>query len=151
MGQWKAFQEFQQQNLVTDLSVSNFSPTQLDYLLKSPSTCAKPVVNQLPLSIANHPAGLLQENTKRGIHVQSWSPLSTTLPKYRDVLANIGKKYNKSGAQVGLRWILQSGGSFCTQSKKKEHFKEDLQVFDFSLSDAEMEKLLILAPPRVLG
>ena len=85
------------------------------------------------------------------MHVQSWSPLSTTLPKYRDVLANIGKKYNKSGAQVGLRWILQSGGSFCTQSKKKEHFKEDLEVFDFSLTDAEMEKLSILAPPRVLG
>ena len=151
MGQWNAFQEFQQQRLVTDLSVSNFSPVQLDYILQSSSKCAKPVVNQLPFSIANHPKGLLTENTRRGIHVQSWSPLSTTLPRYRKELESIGRKYNKSAAQVALRWILQRGGSFCTQSKKKEHFKENLDVFGFTLSDADVDQLVSLAPPRVLG
>ena len=108
-------------------------------------------MNQLPFSIANHPKRYIEENTKRNIHVQSWSPLSTTIPKYKDQLSTIGKKYNKSAAQIGLRWIVQNGVSYCVQSKKASHFKEDLDVFDFELTDAEMEVLDNLEPPRLLG
>lgn len=151
-GQWDAFQDFQRQNLVNDLAVSNFNARQLDSILvNNNNLCSKPVVNQLPLSIANHPARYLEDNTARGIHVQSWSPLSTTLPKYKDILTSIGNKCGKSAAQVGLRWIVQSGASYCVQSQKATHFKEDLDVFDFSLSAGDMEKLNNLEPPRLLG
>lgn len=144
-GQWQAFEEMvSKEKTVDDLAVSNFSPSQLDAILVNPDA-TKPTVNQLPFSVANHPAGILEYNAKRDILVQSWSPLSRVLPRYGKTLDEIGKTYGKSAAQVGLRWIIQSGAGFSTQSKKKSHFEEDLNVFDFSLSDAEMAKITQLA------
>ena len=57
----------------------------------------------------------------------------------------IGRKYAKSFAQVALRWIVQNGAAFTTQSKKKEHFAEDLDIFDFELTEDEMKTLNNLA------
>ena len=144
-GQWKAFEEMAMiDKTVSELAVSNFSPIQLDAILINPDSI-KPTVNQLPFSVANHPKGVLEYNTKRGILVQSWSPLSRVLPRYGDILDTIGKKYGKSPAQVGLRWIIQNGAAFSTQSKKKSHFEEDLNVFDFILTNDEMEMITQLA------
>jgi 2,5-diketo-D-gluconate reductase A len=64
------------------------------------------------------------------------------------VLGAIGKNYGKSSAQVGLRWIVQNGAAFSTQSKKKSHFEEDLNIFDFNLSNDEMNKITQLAAER---
>mmetsp|Transcript_7961 Transcript_7961/g.16285 ORF Transcript_7961/g.16285 Transcript_7961/m.16285 type:complete len:334 (+) Transcript_7961:92-1093(+) len=143
-GQWKAFEEMKTNKLVDDLAVSNFSPAQLDAILVNPSA-TKPTVNQLPFSVAFHPRDILEYNAKRGVHVQSWSPLSRVLGRYGTDLASIGKNYGKSAAQVGLRWIVQSGASFCTQSKSKSHFEEDLKVFDFELTSEEMKRIAQLA------
>mmetsp|Transcript_12726 Transcript_12726/g.19206 ORF Transcript_12726/g.19206 Transcript_12726/m.19206 type:complete len:335 (-) Transcript_12726:42-1046(-) len=143
-GQWKAFEEMKTNNLVDDLAVSNFSPAQLDAILVNPGA-TKPTVNQLPFSVAFHPRDILEYNAKRGVHVQSWSPLSRVLGRYGTDLASIGKNYGKSAAQVGLRWIVQSGASFCTQSKSKSHFEEDLKVFDFELTSEEMKRIAQLA------
>ena len=145
-GQWRAFEEMKKEGLVETLAVSNFNARQLDAILSMPSV-TKPVVNQLPFSVAYHPPGILDYNKERGVLVQSWSPLSRVLtnPTYRPVLASIGNEHGKTPAQVGLRWIIQSGASFCTQSKSKDHFAEDLNVFDFELSTEEMNKLSQLA------
>ena len=89
----------------------------------------------------------MEENIKRNIHVQSWSPLSSTLPRYKNVMDTIGQTYDKSAAQVGLRWIVQNGGSYCVQSKKATHFVEDLNVFDFELNQKDMDTLNNLQPP----
>jgi len=151
VGQWGAFQDFQRDGLVTDLAVSNFNNKQLDTIQLDKNTCSLPVVNQLPYSVTNHPKGLIADNAARGILVQSWSPLSSTLPKYKSVLANIGSKYKKSAAQVGLRWIVQNGASFCTQSQNKAHFKEDLEIFDFKLGEDEMNQISLLQPPPLLS
>ena len=143
-GQWKAFEEMKSQKLVDDLSVSNFSPTQLDAILINPDA-TKPTVNQLPFSVAFHPRDILEYNKKRDVLVQSWSPLSRVIGRYGSDLGSIGKKYGKSAAQVGLRWIVQSGSAFCTQSKSRSHFEEDLNVFDFELSTEEMKMISQLA------
>ena len=150
LGQWRAFEEMAATDkTVDDLAVSNFSPTQLDAILAN-KELTKPTVNQLPFSVAYHPAGIVDYNTKRDVLVQSWSPLSRVLPKYGETLSAIGKNHGKSAAQVGLRWILQSGAAFSTQSKKQSHFEEDLNVFDFELSEMEMEKITGLAAAGVL-
>lgn len=143
-GQWRGFEEMRANKLVDDLAVSNFSPAQLDAILVNPDA-TKPTVNQLPFSVAFHPRDILEYNAKRGVHVQSWSPLSRVLGRYGTELASIGKNYGKSAAQVGLRWIVQSGASFCTQSKSKNHFEEDLNVFDFELTSEEMKRISQLA------
>ena len=149
-GQWQAFEDMAAKDkTVDDLAVSNFSPNQLDVILSNPKA-TKPTVNQLPFSVAYHPAGMMDYNDKRNVLVQSWSPLSRVLPKYGSTLEAIGKNYGKSPAQVGLRWIIQRGAAFCTQSKKKSHFEEDLNVFDFMLTDDEMAKIYSLAAAGVL-
>lgn len=147
-GQWASFEEMHQQGLTKTLSVSNFSPAQLDCVLKKATV--KPVVNQLPYSVAYHPGNEVAENTKRGILVQAWAPLGGSLggrfsSSMKGACAQIGKKYNKSFAQVALRWIVQTGGSFTTQTKSKGHFAEDLDIFDFELTPEEMATLSKLA------
>lgn len=145
-GQWRAFEEMAAADkTVDDLAVSNFSPSQLDAIIVGMPGATRPTVNQLPFSVAYHPKGILEYNRERDVLVQSWSPLSRVLGRYGGVLDAIGKPYGKSAAQVGLRYIVQSGAGFCTQSKKKSHFEEDLKVFDFALTDDEMAKITQLA------
>jgi diketogulonate reductase-like aldo/keto reductase len=147
-GQWTSFEEMHKQGLTRSLAVSNFSPEQLDCVLDKCSV--KPVVNQLPYSVAYHPGNSIAENSKRGVLVQAWAPLGGSLggrfdSSKKGACAQIGKKYKKSFAQVALRWILQTGGSFSTQTKKTEHFTEDLDIFDFELTADEMTLLSNLA------
>jgi len=149
-GQWRAFEEMHSQKLTKSLSVSNFSPAQLDYILNDATSTVKPVVNQLPFSVAYHPGNSVKENSKRGVLVQAWAPLGGSLggrfsSQMKGVCSEIGRRYGKSGAQVALRWIIQSGAAVCTQTKKKSHFVEDLDIFDFNLTDEEMGTLSKLA------
>ena len=148
-GQWASFEDMYRQKLVRSLSVSNFSPPQIDCVLNA-ATVAKPVVNQLPFSVAYHPGNAVDENRQRGGLVQAWAPLGGSLggrftSSMKGTCGQIGKRYHKSFAQVALRWIIQSGGSFTTQSKNKAHFTEDLDIFDFQLTEAEMTTLSGLA------
>ena len=149
-GQWRAFEEMKTQKLTKTLAVSNFSPAQLDCIVKDPDATTKPAVNQLPYSVAYHPGTSVDENRKRGVLVQAWAPLGGSLggrfnPKIKATCAEIGSKYNKSGYQVALRWIIQTGAAVCTQTKKNEHFIEDLNIFDFELSTEDMATLSALA------
>jgi diketogulonate reductase-like aldo/keto reductase len=145
-GQWKAFEEMHQQQKVKSLSVSNFSTKQLDAVLAKAQV--KPVVNQLPFSVAYHPnmEQILTEHRARDIIVQAWAPLGKSLggrfnAAIRQQCAVIGRQYNKTWAQVALRWILQKGVTFTTQSQNPEHFAQDLDLFDFVLSDSDMAVL----------
>jgi diketogulonate reductase-like aldo/keto reductase len=147
-GQWASFEEMHKQGLTKTLAVSNFSPEQLDCVLDKCSV--KPVVNQLPYSVGYHPGNGVAENNNRGVLVQAWAPLGGSLggrfsSSMKGACAQIGKKYNKSFAQVALRWIVQTGASFTTQTKTKEHFIEDLEIFDFELTADEMKLLSNLA------
>jgi len=144
-GQWASFEEMHQKGLTKTLAVSNFSPAQLDCLL--PEATVKPIVNQLPYSVASHSGDVVAENSKLGILVQSWSPLGggRFTSSMKGACAHIGIKYNKSYAQVALKWIVQNGASFTTQSQKREHFAEDLAIFEFELTIEEMARLSELA------
>ena len=91
------------QKLTKSISVSNFSSEQLDCVLAKATV--KPVVNQLPISVAYHPGDSIAENNKRGILVQAWAPLGGSLGgrfdgNIKKACAKVGKKYNKSFAQV---------------------------------------------------
>ena len=103
-GQWSAFEEMHAQKLTKSISVSNFSSEQLDCVLEK--AAVKPVVNQLPYSVAYHPGDVIPENNKRGILVQAWAPLGGSLggrfdKKVQKACAQIGKRHdNKSYAQV---------------------------------------------------
>lgn len=152
LGQWAAFSDMMDQGYTKTLAVSNFSPAQLRVIC-SPSDSAKsrynPVLNQLPFNVAYHPGSVMEDNSKFGVLVQAWSPLGGTTggfnSKVQAVCKQVGQKYQKSGSQVALRWIIQKGGAVCTQTTKKEHFVEDLNIFDFQLSSDDMAMLDALA------
>jgi 2,5-diketo-D-gluconate reductase A len=153
-GQWQAFEEMADQKLTRTLAVSNFDARQLDAVLLdeqgTKSTRRKPLVNQLPYGVAYHPPNVLEYNAQRHLLVQAWAPLGGSLggrftPALKAQCAAIGAPYGKSAYQVALRWIIQNGGAVCTQSKKREHFVEDLNLFDFALTAAEMDQLAKLA------
>jgi diketogulonate reductase-like aldo/keto reductase len=149
-GQWKAFEEMAAQKLTKTMAVSNFSPAQLDCVLSTPSIKFKPVVNQLPLSVAYHPGGVkntVAANSERGLIVQAWAPLGGSLggrfsKALKSKCGEVGKKYGgKSYAQVALRWLVQNGAAFTTQSQNAAHFAEDLDIFDFELTPEDMATL----------
>ena len=150
-GQWKALEEMHAAGTAKTLAVSNFSPKQLDVVASvATSKATMPTVNQLPYGVGfagyynGKAAEIVAENRKRGVVVQAWSPLRKALKgRARDACAEIGQKYGKSAAQVGLKWIAQANGgaTYTTQTKSKEHFKEDLEIFDFTLTAEEIATL----------
>jgi diketogulonate reductase-like aldo/keto reductase len=152
LGQWAAFTDMMDQGYTKTLAVSNFSPAQLRVIC-SPADSTKsrynPVVNQLPFNVAYHPGNVMDENAHFGVLVQAWAPLGGSTggfnAKIKAACNQIGQKYQKSGSQVALRWIVQKGGAVCTQTTKKEHFVEDLNIFDFQLSSDDMVMLDALA------
>jgi len=145
-GQWKALEQMGAAGLTRSLAVSNFSPSQLDVVLAASQTV--PTVNQLPYGVgfSNYYGGqaaqVIEENRKRGVLVQAWSPLRRALKgNAREACAEIGAKYGKSAAQVGLRYIVDTGATFTTQTKTRSHFAEDIDIFDFSLTKEEVARL----------
>lgn len=141
-GQWRAFEEMLAAGKTRSLAVSNFSPAQLDCILQNRSATA-PVLNQLPYLVKRYDGAAVVENARRGVLVQAWSPLGggrLPLPASR-ACEEIGRGYGKSAVQVALRWIVQSGATFATQTKSQAHFVEDLDVFDFQLTESEMQRL----------
>jgi len=142
-GQWKAFEGMLAAGKTRSLAVSNFGLSQLDCILQDPSL-TPPAVNQLRYNAEAYDtasaSAIVAANRKRGIVVQAWSPLRVTGPK-RQLAERIGKAYGKSFAQVLLRWIVQQGATYTTQSSRTERLAENVDVFDFALSDEDMRQL----------
>ena len=80
---------------------------------------------------------VVQANKDRNCLVQAWAPLGGSTDKFNKKIqtacTKIGEQYGKSPSQIALRWIVESGAAFTTCSAKKEHFEEDLDIFDFKL------------------
>jgi len=140
-GQWKAFEEMYAAKKTKSIAVSNFSPDQLDCILKN-SNATVPVLNQMPYSVGHGSDTVVADNAQRNVIVQAYSPLgSGSLAGDADCAA-IGKKYGKSAAQVALKWILQHKATFsCNLGDSVQYMKEDIDLFDFTLSDADMKLL----------
>lgn len=141
VGQWAAFEEMLAANKTRSIAVSNFSPTQLDCILAN-KTATVPAVNQLPYSVGHGGDSSVSDDAKRGgTIVQAYSPLDSGSLASDPDCASIGKKHGKSAAQVALKWILQRNATFSTQTDSKQYFQEDIDLFDFELTTAEMAKL----------
>jgi diketogulonate reductase-like aldo/keto reductase len=136
-GQWKAFEELYSAGRVRSIAVSNFDSDQLACL---GANATVPVVNQLHFSVGSS-ITMIEDNAKLGIVVQSYSPLDSGRLVHDTDCANIGSAHGKSAAQVAFKWILQHNGTVATQSTNIQHLQEDIDIFDFMLSDDEMNVL----------
>ena len=138
-GQWAAFEEMLKEKSTKSIAVSNFSPTQLDCI---PSNATVPAINQLPYSVGHGSDTAVADNYAHGkIIVQAYSPLGSGSVLSDPDVIEISKKHEKSTAQIALRWIIQRNATFTTSASTLQHFQEDLNIFNFQLSDAEMKTL----------
>lgn len=143
-GAWKAMEELHKEGRIRAIGISNFEAHQIDELLSYAKV--KPVVNQ----IETH--AFFQEEKARGelkiydIQMEAWSPFAQGRNDLftNKVLAEIGKKYDKTNAQVSLRWHYQRGIVAIPRTSKKEHMIENLNIFDFELSDTDMKTIAAL-------
>lgn len=137
---WRAFEELYDEGVLKAIGVSNYSVEHLENLVENARI--KPMVNQLLI----HP-GVLQEETRKyseeqGIIVQAYSPLSPLqVLKENERIQKMLSKYNKSIAQLLLRFDLQLGVVPLTKSVHKERIKENFDVFDFEIDTEDMQYL----------
>ena len=143
-GSWRAMEELYQEGKTRAIGVSNFQPDRLMDLIAFNKIV--PAVNQ----IETHPFNQQIETQKflkeNGVQHESWGPFAegkNDLFK-NELLSSIGKKYNKSIAQVVLRWLTQRGIVAIPKSVRKERIEENFNIFDFRLSDEDMQSIQTL-------
>ncbi|ULT57684.1 aldo/keto reductase [Neobacillus drentensis] len=136
---WRAFEKLYKDGRVRAIGVSNFQIHHLEELISSAEI--KPMVNQ----VEYHPH-LTQKELhafcrKEGIQLEAWSPLKQGQLLSEPVLVDIAQKYNKSVAQVILRWDLQNEVVTIPKSIKEHRIIENTEVFDFELSQEDMDRI----------
>lgn len=133
----KAFRE----GKVRAIGLSNFNEGQIKEILSIAEI--RPAVLQTEVHPYSQKKRLKKFLKNEGIAIQAWYPLGhgdkTLLSE--PLFSNLGKKYGKSNTQIILRWHIQYGDIVIPGSKNPEHIKSNLSIFDFSLTDEEMEKI----------
>ena len=143
-GEWRAMQEIYKEGRVRAIGVSNFQPDRLIDLIMHNEIL--PAVNQVethPFHQQIETQKFLQENN---VQIESWGPFAEGKNNifHNELLLSIGKKYNKSIAQVVIRWLTQRGVIAIPKSVRKERIEENFNVFDFELSANDMETIKTL-------
>lgn len=136
---WKALEKLYNDGRIKAIGVCNFQVHHLDELLQTATI--KPVVNQIELH-PYFPQNELREYAKHhDIEIESWSPIGGTggsLLK-EPLLREIGQRYDKSPAQVVIRWHLQNGLIVIPKSVHADRIQQNIDVFDFELTHQDME------------
>lgn len=137
---WQALVDAQKLGLIRSIGVSNFFPEHIERIERE--TGVLPVINQIQL----HPYMNQKEwhayNQSKGIITQAWSPIGRGVSPLDDkVIIEIADKYGKTSAQVILRWEIQLGVLPIPMSSHAGRQAENLDVFDFELTEDEMEAM----------
>lgn len=138
IGAWRALEEANKAGKIRAIGVSNFYADQMKDL--ELSSHIKPVVNQIEVNPWYQQASEVEFNQREDITVEAWAPFAEGKHDIftNETLKSIGEKYGKSTGQVILRWLLQRGIVVIPKSVHVERMKENIDVFDFSLSADEM-------------
>ena len=137
---WKALIQAQKYGYVRSIGVSNFEPAHINRLIDE--TGVKPAVNQIELHPYFNQKEVREFNKEHGIITESWSPLSRARTViYDETLKQLAENKNKEIAQVILRWHYQHGVLPIPKASSSEHQLANLNIFDFELTEAEMQKI----------
>ena len=126
---------------VRAIGLSNFTPEQVQEIL---DICeVKPAVLQTEVHPYSQEKGLKAFLDKEGIVIQAWYPLGHGDKTLREepLFTELAHKYGKSNSQIILRWHIQSGKIVIPGSKHPQHIKDNLDVFDFALTDNELDRI----------
>ena len=143
-GSWRAMEELYREGKIKAIGVSNFQPDRLmDLMLHNE---VAPAVNQIethPFCQQIETAKFLKENN---VQIESWGPFAEGRNNIfkNELLISIAKKYEKSVAQIILRWLTQRGIVVIPKSTHKERIVENFNIFDFELAQEDMDAIVAL-------
>lgn len=140
-GSWKAMEELYGEGRIKAIGVSNFEPSQLDELMEYATV--KPAINQIEAHVFFQQFAAQQYLQNKNIQMQGWSPFAAARNGIfeNSVLTEIGRKHNKTIAQVCLRWLHQRGIVVIPRTTKKAHMIENLNIFDFELDASDFQTI----------
>jgi 2,5-diketo-D-gluconate reductase A len=136
---WKAFEQLRADGRVRSIGVSNFGTTELRNLFDNTGTV--PAVNQIELHPERPEEHMRAFHAQHGIVTESYSPLAVGKLVGDRTAAAIAKKYDRTPAQVLLRWNIQLGNRVIPKSVTPKRIQENIGIFDFALSDEDMAEL----------
>ena len=131
---WRAMEELVKEGKIKNIGVSNFWPEHLEPLFEAAEI--KPVINQIEFHPGYWQPELTRYCKEKNILVEAWSPLARGKVFESEEIKAIAKKYNKSVAQICLRWILEHNALVIPKSSTPERIEDNFDIFDFQL-DAE--------------
>jgi 2,5-diketo-D-gluconate reductase A len=143
-GSWRAMQDLHRQGLIRAIGVSNFHPDRLVDLIGHNEIV--PAVNQIETHPFFQRADFQKLMTGKGVQIESWGPLAEGRHDIftNPVLTAIGSEHGRSVAQVTLRWLIQRGVVVIPKSVHAERMAENLDIFDFRLTDEQMDRIAAL-------
>ena len=140
-GSWQAMEELVAAGKIRAIGVSNFDPEQLKELMSYAKIV--PAINQIETNVFLQESVLYPFLKGSATQMEAWSPLAAGRSGIfsNPTLAAIGSKYQKSIAQVCLRWHFQRGVVAIPRSSQKAHMIENLNIFDFELAESDMQTI----------
>jgi 2,5-diketo-D-gluconate reductase A len=140
---WRGFEKALSEGKTRSIGVSNFTVEHLQRLAKETGTV--PAVNQVELHPRFGQADLRGYHAEHGIATEAWSPIGQGKGLLDDpVLTGLAQKYDRSPAQVVLRWHVQLGNIVFPKSMHAERMRENIDVFDFELAGDDMQEISAL-------
>ncbi|WGK65134.1 aldo/keto reductase [Croceiramulus getboli] len=136
---WRALEHLYKEEKVRAIGVSNFMQDHLEDLLSTATII--PMVNQLEFHPFLVQQSLIDYCHAHKIQYQAWSPLMQGKAFHQDAFDAIAKQYDTSVAQLILRWSLQKGVMSIPKSTNKKHIESNADLFDFEISEADMQRL----------
>ncbi|MDQ0429204.1 diketogulonate reductase-like aldo/keto reductase [Planomicrobium stackebrandtii] len=136
---WKALEKLYKDGRVRAIGVSNFKVTHLEEIIEDCEVV--PMVNQVEYHPRFNQRELHDFCKKHGIQLEAWSPLMQGELLNEPALMEIAKEYSKSTAQIIIRWDIQTGVVTIPKSVKPHRIAENADVFDFEISQENMDKI----------
>jgi 2,5-diketo-D-gluconate reductase A len=133
---WRAFERIHEECRARSLGVSNFRVEDLERLRSEAERL--PTVNQIELHPSLQQAELRAWHAEHGVATEAWSPLAQGALLGEDTIETIAAHHGKTAAQTILRWHLQLGNVVIPKSATPERIRENIEVFDFELSEDDM-------------
>lgn len=144
-GAYRALEELYVEGKIKAIGVSNFYPDRLTDICMFDRKVI-PAVNQVEVNPLNAQWSAQENMEKHGVKMEAWAPFGEGRNNLfsNEVLVSIGKKYNKSSAQIMLRWLIQRGVIVACKSTHIERMQENINVFDFELTEEDMTSIKAL-------